>query len=249
MKGLGKLYAADAIIGNGDRLSFTNTGNIMFNKNTNGTYSFYAMDTAAILTNYQAVLNDARQEASKKDPTQSQAVGRYGNTKPTPQDWAKDYTEKGTGTPGAVPGYSGEQTPQTFATGNLFEYKNWWDKEFRPHMQDGIRLGLKQRTMFVADEPVEKDWTKARKWFGEGVQVGISEVDSLLSAKYEWLKARFAYYKQQLGSDPNMDWMNLKIRRVYFQNFKKTKNHDKALAAMLDYVGKKETKGTLNKYA
>jgi hypothetical protein len=51
-----------------------------------------------------------------------------------------------------------------------------------------------------------------------------------------------------MGQDPNMDWMNLKIRRVYFQTYKKTKNHDKAVAAMLDYVANNEKKKAINKY-
>lgn len=58
MFNLGKLFAADALIGNGNRLGNTNTGNIHFK--ADGTIS--SIDSTIILTNYDAVVTDRNLE-------------------------------------------------------------------------------------------------------------------------------------------------------------------------------------------
>ncbi len=226
MRNLGMLLVADAVIGNGDRLWNPNTGNIMFKAGG----QIVAIDSTTILTNFNSLLN-----APDHEKTQAPRWGEFGAGGPetkTPENWAKNQI-------------SSKQFPDTEIGGNaasfsmqtLWEIDHWWEHVFKNHLY----LGLPDKTLFPPDE----FWNKGKAKFMEGVGEGLARVDRLFATKsWDWLKLKFNWYrnKKKYGDDPNMDWMNLKVRRKYYQLRRAGQSHQEAEDAVLAYVKRKMDK-------
>lgn len=189
MRNLGRLFAADAVLGNGDRLCSLNTGNILFNANTG---QIYAIDTSALLTNFQRVISA---------PGYNKADG--GDTKA--DDWVKQVEQPNRGLSVAT---GGGLAIATFAMNRLFDVDAWWDNMF----EYTLRQGLNKRGIMVS----QNVWQQARTWFKLGVDEGLREVDARLSG-LNWLgvKQKFQAYSRKFGDNPNLDWTNFKMRRIY----------------------------------
>jgi len=56
MKNLGRLFAADAVLGNGDRIQQMNTGNIAFRSDGN----VFAIDRTTIMASFESILHDSQ---------------------------------------------------------------------------------------------------------------------------------------------------------------------------------------------
>lgn len=188
-RNLGRLFAADAVLGNGDRLCSLNTGNILFNADTG---QIYAIDTSALLTNYQRMVNSPGYNRADANDT-------------TLEDWLKQI---------ALPNHGGAISPTggmgiaTFAMNRLFDVDGWWDNVF----EYALRQSLDKRDVSIPQEV----WQQARSWFKLGVDEGLREVDARLSG-LNWLLVRqkFQAYSKKFGDNPNLDWTNFKLRRVY----------------------------------
>ena len=188
---LGRLFAADAVLGNGDRLCSLNTGNILFNANTG---QIYAIDTSALLTNYNQVVNAPHYMVA--DPGDSKL-----------EDWSKQIAQPNRGL--SVPPDGGLGIA-TFAMNRLFDVDGWWNLMFESVLNDSL---LKRN--IVVPKYV---WSRARGWFKLGVDQGLREVDNKLSGlNWLMLKQKFQAYSKQFGDNPNMDWTNFKMRRVYIK--------------------------------
>jgi hypothetical protein len=231
MKNLGMLFAADAIIGNGDRLCQPNTGNIVFKMD--GTLS--AIDSSTVLTNYNAILNDTS--------AASHFFAGPADSKPT--NWANDLL-RGGGL--SVPSAKQQQAhalgkapvlPPGFGMKILFDVDTWWTRTFRSHLENGLRVES-QRSGVPMAVPRPDEWAGALLAFKAGVDEGIRKADSLLSG-FSWLgvKSKYNKYVSTYGGDPNLDWTNLKIRRVYFKARKRGKSDVEAMTAVTEYVKKK----------
>lgn len=189
MRNLGRLFAADAVLGNGDRLCSLNTGNILFNAHTG---QIYAIDTSALLTNFQRVISTPGYNKADGNDTEL-------------QDWVKqvDLPQHGASVP-----LGGGMGIATFAMNRLFDVDGWWDNMFEPTLRDG----LNKRDILVS----QNVWQQARQWFKLGVDEGLREVDARLSG-LNWMgvKQKFQAYSKKFGDNPNLDWTNFKMRRIY----------------------------------
>ena len=119
----------------------------------------------------------------------------------------------------------------------LWQIDDWWQNVFKNH----LFLGLPDKSMF----PPDAFWNKGKTKFMEGVEEGLARVDRLFATKsWDWLKLKFNWYrnKKKYGDDPNMDWMNLKVRRKYYQLRRAGQSHQEAEDAVLAYVKRKMDK-------
>ncbi|MGI8466933.1 MAG: hypothetical protein ACR2N3_00585 [Pyrinomonadaceae bacterium] len=228
MTNLGKLFAADALIGNGDRLSNMNTGNIIFK--TDGTLC--SIDTTTILTNFQSILNDTTSTSNTFYDTGTQPANHWvtndiiksgGVQVPSARQQA-DYNK------GKAPAVA-----PSFALNTVFDVDSWWNKMFRPHLESGL-----QKLNPPLPSPPEVAWNHAKMHFKNGVTEGIKQIDSKLSG-FNWLmmKNKYKNFVSRYGGDPNLDWMNFKIRRRYIKLRKKGLSEEQALNDVQEYVKRK----------
>lgn len=236
MESLGKLFVADAMIGNGDRLYKLNTGNILFKPNG----QLCAIDSTTILTNYQAVLNDVTKGSwFLMDP--------YHEVKQTPSVWAKGVVNPGCvgRAPLAVPSPKQQEAyntdgrapvlPTSYGLEQVFDPKDWYENEFKRY------LVIQLREKNLSDQqPDDFEWEVGKKYFLKGVEIGMKEVDKKLSG-LNWLLVKFTYkkYVSKYGGDPNLDWTNFKVRRLYFKLRRKGMNQEQAMAEVNAYVQRK----------
>ncbi|MGI9035570.1 MAG: hypothetical protein ACR2GD_05975 [Pyrinomonadaceae bacterium] len=229
MINLGKLFAADALIGNGDRLSNMNTGNVVFKND--GTIS--AIDSTTVLTSYQAILND--QTATQLFTSDGSAFG--------PNHWIKDHALNSGNTQvmnanQQNAAMSGRGLP-TLAPGGgvseIFDVKTWWTNKFKKDLEEGLRKHSPNET-----SPTGSIWFQAELWFASGVNIGIQQIDSKLSG-FNWLlmKNKYKSFISKFGGDPNLDWMNFKVRRKYIKLRKKGFSEEQTLKVLQDYIAKR----------
>lgn len=242
MISLGKLFAVDSIIGNGDRLCTPNTGNILYGKFG----GIYAIDTTTVLTNYQEMVNDATKitwvlghEPGKAEDFAKEIVNRGGMSIPSAKQ-QKDFIEEQK-SKGFNEGHV--QSAPGFAMRALFEPGEWWDQEFQPHIEKGMKAETERNLAKRIPPPVPprpQEWKAAKAWFIEGVDEGIRVVDEKLSG-FNWLqiKLKWKKYVFQYGGDPNLDWTNFKMRRMYFKARKAGKSEEQAMAELKHYANKK----------
>jgi len=185
MTNLGKLFAADAILGNGDRLCSLNTTNILY-KRTNA--QIMSVDSQAILVSYRALLAQGEVKAA---------------------DWVNQIVTRNAGA--QVAETPNQIRPASFAMQDLYDVDRWWTTMFR---------GQLERSSERHGETVPGNalWWFARTAFMRGVEEGLRGVDRQLSG-LNWLavKSKFKSYEKRYGASPNMDWTNLKIRRMYIK--------------------------------
>lgn len=232
MENLGKLFVADAIIGNGDRLYQVNGGNILFKPNG----KLCAIDSATILTNYHAVLNDVTENS-------------WGGARdaPTPDVWVRgNIRAKNFGnTPGAIPSRRDQiafvqngkfvGTPLSFPIDHVFDAKRWFKDEFKGTFERAFSAN------HMMDQfPEEFEWEIGEQYFLKGVQIGMKDLDRKLSG-FNWLLVKLNYkkYVSKYGGDPNLDWTNFKIRRLYYRLRRKGVSEEQAMAQVNAYAQRK----------
>jgi hypothetical protein len=186
MVNLGRLFAADAILGNGDRLCSLNTTNILFKKTT---AQILSVDSQAILVSYDALLQQGGVTA---------------------RQWVDQIVTRNAGAQVA-------ESPQqqvlaaSFALQDLYDVDRWWTVMFRGQLERSTQRHNEQ-------PPGEAVWNWARGNFMQGVDEGLRAVDRQLSGiNWLMLKSKFKSYEKRYGASPNLDWTNLKIRRMYIK--------------------------------
>jgi hypothetical protein len=229
MTNMGKLFAADAILGNGDRLFYPNTGNVLFN----GKGVLFSIDSATVLTNYQTML-DATKEMGPVIGVDNKEVWTSKIITGLDSGGAPTKSQVDAFNQGKVP-----PLPPSFGMTALFEVDKWWTQTFRRHLEDGLATENQRRTVPLVS-PDKKVWDDALNFFKAGVNEGMKKVDSLLSG-FNWLGVKSTYkkYEKNFGLDPNLDWTNLKIRRLYFKSRKRGDDDKKAMELVSAYVKKK----------
>lgn len=110
MRNIGKLFAVDAVLGNGDRLCQLNTGNILFNETTK---QIFSVDSQAIMTSYQQALIQGERNA---------------------KSWAEQILVSNLGA-SAVPERDGVVAPPSFSMNDLYDLDRWWNVWFRGHIE------------------------------------------------------------------------------------------------------------------
>jgi len=113
MVNLGKLFAVDAVLGNGDRLCSLNGGNILF-KETSA--QIYSVDSQAILVSYQGLL----------------ALGAI-----TVKEWVQQILDTNAGVQLAEAPLQ-VQAP-AFSMEKLYDVDHWWRSMFRGHLQNSMQ--------------------------------------------------------------------------------------------------------------
>lgn len=235
MENLGKLFIADAMIGNGDRLCKVNAGNIIFK----GNGQVCSIDSATVLTNYKEVLADVTEI--------SWVMNNQGFSQPqTPHTWTQGIVHPATGSePLAIPSKSQQKEfqktmmtpalPQAFNMEKIFDAPIWWEKEFKGYFEKS----LKDKAM---DEqlPEDDEWNYGKESFLRGVELGKRELDKRLSG-INWLlvKMSFKKYVSKYGGDANLDWTNFKVRRLYYQLRRKGYSEQQAMNQVNVYVNRK----------
>jgi hypothetical protein len=231
MTNLGKLFAADALIGNGDRLSNMNTGNIVFKPDG----SISSIDSTTVLTDFHAVLND--QTATQLFTSDGSAFDR--------NHWVKDHVLKSGNTQvlnvvqqNAIMSGTAQGLP-TLAPGGgvaeIFDVKTWWTNKFRKDLEEGLKKHSPGQM-----SPPENVWFQAELWFAAGVNAGIQQIDGKLSG-FNWMlmKNKYKSFVNRFGGDPNLDWTNFKIRRKYIKLRKKGLSEADTLKNIQEYVKRK----------
>ena len=228
MLNLGKLFAADALIGNGDRLSNMNAGNIIFQRD--GTLC--SIDTTTILTNFQAILDDTTKISTTfanlgtmpANHWVTNDIVKYGGVQVPSRNQQAAY-ERGI-SPAVAP---------SFGLNTLFNVESWWKDMFRGHLEDGLR-----KLNPPLPSPPDTAWNNGLMHFKRGVDEGIRQIDSKLSG-FNWMmmKNKYKSFVSRYGGDANLDWMNFKIRRKYIKLRKSGISEEQALKAVQDYVARK----------
>lgn len=231
MQNIGKLFVADAMIGNGDRLCKVNAGNIIFK----GNGQVCSIDSSTILTNYEQVLADVTQN--------SWVVGQ----EQTPQVWAQGVIKPPKGSePLAVPSASQKAefqktmvppqgAPQAFMMEKIFDPGAWFDNEFKGYFVQS--LNLKQMSDQIPDD---FEWERGKLNFLKGVDLGKKELDRRLSGiNWFMIKRSFNKYVSRYGGDANLDWTNFKVRRLYYKLRRKGLSEEQAMQQVNEYVQKK----------
>jgi hypothetical protein len=191
-----------------------------------------AIDSATILTNFDALLKAPPPIAS--DPT-STSWGEHGSeseANKTSENWAKNQLNAKQYTDTQIGGVA-----SSFSMETLWDIDSWWEKELKGHFVKGITTGRTNATL-----PSDTDWIQAKTWFSFGVEEGMKRIDSMFASKsWGWLKLKFNWYsnKKKYGDDPNMDWLNLKVRRKYYKLRRAGTPEAEAQQKVLDYVTKK----------
>ncbi len=228
MFNLGKLFAADALIGNGDRLDNMNAGNIIFK--ADGTLS--SIDSTTILTNYDAVVSDKN-------------LGVYftpDNSALNRGNWAANdiiyYGSTQVMSPHQQNQFSNQNKPPILAPSaavvKIFKVDDWWTKSFRGHLEHGL-----QNLNPPLPSPDEIAWNHGKMHFKKGVDEGIQQIDAKLSGlNWMLMKNKFRSFVNKYGGDANLDWTNFKIRRKYIKLRKKGIDEEQALTAIREYVKK-----------
>src|SRR5262249_58910782 len=98
----------------------------------------------------------------------------------------------------------------------------------------------KQKGLPPPVPPRPNEWDQGKTWFKEGVEEGCVEVDQKLSG-LNWLtvKSKYKEYVKRFGGDPNLDWTNFKMRRMYYKLRRRGQSESQALAAVQEYAQKK----------
>ncbi|MBX7103324.1 MAG: hypothetical protein K1X57_04545 [Gemmataceae bacterium] len=236
MANLGRLFVADAMIGNGDRLSNLNSGNILFNSNR----QMVAIDSETILQEYTAACRGAEKGLGTAFPEDYSDSGKSG----------RDLSPKGFVTNAIVGRNTGGMAPTaqqltsattpvlapSFAMENLFDPAAWWKREFRV----GIEARLLQCKI---PTPSESTWEKGRQAFFDGVELGMREVDSILFGRFRisWLatKVKFRFLLGKYGGGANYDWTTFKIRRLYYKHRRAGLDDQTAIKRSVEYADKK----------
>jgi hypothetical protein len=257
MKNMGKLGAADMIIGNGDRIEAMNMGNIMFNDD--GTIA--AIDSASILASFEQLIkvNDVREGTLGMNPHDQEAVRQAyverialgGVSAPTNLQLEHMKT---TG-PGRIKVATAPSASLQDAgvanveNGTLFE-----------NMKNILLNKIKNRvgTPNELTAPTETDWTNAKSHFLIGFKEGLAIIDNLLGGKaafrrafssskawktQEWRDLKKEFKKAgQDGADPNFSWHNLTIRREVYMALRDGQGIDDAITRGAKLAEVKEKK-------
>ncbi|WP_144289886.1 hypothetical protein [Ideonella sp. A 288] len=113
MRNIGKLFAVDAVLGNGDRLCQVNTGNILFHETTK---QIFSVDSQAIMTSYQHALIQGERNA---------------------KSWVEQILLTNQGA-SAVPERDGVVAPPSFSMNDLYDLDRWWNTWFRGHIENTL---------------------------------------------------------------------------------------------------------------
>lgn len=224
MKNLGRLFAADAVLGNGDRIQQMNTGNIAFG----GDGTVFAIDSTTIMASFNSLIYDSQ----KGTNLSAQGYANPESGKLTKDGWAHgtmmnggaaatrkqvdDYQKAlksaqiGVSVPAPV-------LPVAASMELIFNPPAVWQL-FRREMEYKLRdenKRLADSGQPALPSPPATDWENARQHFIDGVLDGLARVDNLLSG-FSWLriKSDFKSLEKKHGKDLNMDYTNFKMRRM-----------------------------------
>ena len=230
MINIGRLFAVDAALGNGDRLASMNPGNILYSSKG----EIWAIDSQTILQNFDAI-----KAASNHGFEVFNDSGGY--QKPmSPRDFGMKMRDGMTQVPiGSQLTTSQDDRKKMvlapdFAMEKFYDVDRWWKNVFRYELTGKAK-------QYHQTDPTESEWSQALQWFKQGLEKGLKEVDSHLSG-FNWMKVKssFKKYQSRYGSDANMDWTNFKMRRIFIKAVRAyPKDPDKALAAVQAYAEKK----------
>ncbi len=255
MKNLGKLAAADLILGNGDRVENGNFGNIMFN--ADGTLA--SIDSSSLLASFEQIAKASDQQnmdyfggsfQSKDNENRRTAwvegIARGGIAAPTDSQ-IKGFQAKMTGGATAAPTLAPVAKMSAVEKG---QHGSLFDE--MKHELMG-RVDRARGTANPITPPADNEWTEARRLFVMGFKDGLHAVDNLLGGKGKFRHGVFASkawdglkkdYKEVgfSGVDPNLSWFSLVVRREMYMQLRRGKTMEQAIAAGTALAAKKQNK-------
>lgn len=243
MRNLGRLAAADLILGNGDRVQGNNFGNIMFDRKG----QMAAIDSAALLGSFAQSLKSmaATGDLCPMQFCHTTAPEQLG-------EWVRWGAEGGKATPsddqiGTIQARMlGVKVPMpvlpSMATLDPVERARHGLLFDRMRQELEGRIDLAEGTPTPIDPPSEAVWKEARANFVRGFEAGLAAIDTLLGglahfkrkalASPAWVKLKEEYKKVGYsGVDPNLSWLNLVVRREMYMQLRQGKSMDEAVAA------------------
>jgi hypothetical protein len=154
-----------------------------------------------------------------------------------PGSWVIGITNPGNlgNTPLAIPKPNQhiDAVPVSFAVEKAFDPAAWYDNEFRRVLEFALHVRK-------LPKPSHEEWERGKQAFLRGVDAGMREVDKRLSGlNWMMVKLRYKRYVSKYGGDPNLDWTNFEIRRMYFKLRRKGLSCEQAMERVANYAWKK----------
>jgi hypothetical protein len=259
MTNLGKLAAADLILGNGDRVEAGNFTNMMFN--ANGTFA--AIDSASILASFKQ-LSDASDmpnldhfdgkfmghSAEERRGDWVTRMAKYGAAAPTDAQLetfrAKQQNPAGVKAP-VLPPIATLSAVEQGKNGLLFDKMK---EEFEGRIKESVG------TDAPINAPTGGQWAGAKVNFVRGFEAGLATIDTLLGGKAwlkggmfkamksnDWKQLKGAYKNDGYsGVDPNMSWLSLVVRREVYRNLRMGRSMQEAIEAGTQLAARKQEK-------
>lgn len=242
MFNLGRLFAVDAVLGNGDRLCAMNPGNILYSSKG----GVWAIDSQTILTSYQEIkslkvkLEDGTGKSAAEAQRDYNFAAHVGSRllDQTPKQWATNISRSAVT---QLPSGGKLTQPKPvlapdFTMKHLHDPKTWFDKKFKLE----LLTKADEYKLPQSDRPSDSEWNGAFVQFEMGLKQGLKEVDDKLSGlNWSGVKGKFKQYTERYGGDPNMDWTNFKMRRMYIKAIRAGKDEKEALTICQAYAERK----------
>ncbi|MCU0636483.1 MAG: hypothetical protein MUE41_16565, partial [Gemmatimonadaceae bacterium] len=238
MRGLGALFVADALLGNGDRLDQLNAGNIAFDSEG----KLFSLDSGTVLTSFDKLLKDSTKQSWTRTNNQGEVTSWH---------WAADILAKdrmggvAVQTPAQAKlkaqGHAVATPPSArmylLFTPNLIWDYFWADLSSKVHFYNQARA---QNNQPLIPRPSSLHIADAKLWFTKGVHEGLAKADSMLGG-IAWLQTKFKFkeLREKHGGDPNYSWTNFKVRRLIIRAAKEGKSVEAAHALVTQYVQRK----------
>ncbi len=255
MKNLGKLAAADLILGNGDRVENGNFGNIMFN--ADGTIA--SIDSSSLLASFEQMAKAS--DLENMDYFGGAFASRDDNQRR--ETWVTGIAQGGMAAPtdSQIKGFQAKMTGGATAAPTLAPVAKMSAVEKGQHglLFDEMKAELMGRveqargTAKPITEPSDNEWSEAKRLFVIGFKDGLHAVDNLLGGKAKFRRGVFASsawsglkkeYKEVgfSGVDPNLSWFSLVVRREMYMQLRRGKTMEQAIAAGTALAAKKQNK-------
>jgi hypothetical protein len=226
VQSLGRMFVADAFLGNQDRLEAMNLRNIMLEVRNGQVPRFVAIDNDIDAPNIQGQLH-AKLVDTARNANWAGGGNFLAQANTDIQEWTSKLVEGGIGLEGRVSADMRRVTDAYAASKDL---------------ADGLKLALVQG--FANDQAIVAAlnavaWDLVRRYIGEGMRDALIEIRNMFTAKGKPMKRLVQEAQATTGGDDQAHWEALKVREKYLELRSKTGTHAGAIAGLEEYALKR----------
>jgi len=229
LKNIGRVMAADTLVGNADRFEQMNTGNAFITEDG----KVGAIDTEAIMQQYDAFIEFAKGTQGRAF-AEDQIKGATSN----------DYTNFMVGGGGRQISDSNQAAPSSAIQRIAFDFDNWFNQSFVSTFYTW-KHALVIQAMATQGYPKPEGRTLGPKWLAvragikAGFDEGMARVRTAVGGpQLKNLKVMFNLYTSTYGKSgaENFDLHGLKVRGRYMKSTAEGANQEEAFGSTLNYV-------------